>query len=421
MAERKKRAMCSACGKKQALIKSYCKACAKAEGVEPTPAKAVVLRMVKHADIDFDHSPQIRLERLSEEYVAELSAFRKDGGEYHDRPVLFSDAALLIGDGMHRLAADEDAGLDETECEIRSGGPREALAYALSSNEHHGRKRTSAEKRRAVEIALTDPEWSTWNSYQLARLCGVSHTFVDNMRSPVVNVDNAHPTNPTNSGTFATSDAPAHPDPQSPPGGDSAVSEPDHVAPAPVLCDRCKRVGVARDCKECTKLRAGNNGARNGPRAIINGVPEGPQSPSPGEPLLDDVGVPVPELTRVAWNNIDKFGECRRLLRATADALADLAASPGGEQMAQNMQLTKHGDAERHESEHIQRLLGQLKLTVPYAAMCPHCTFDALDAPSPDCRACLGLGWVTKQSWGQAQAEHRDAVLAHKEGGAACD
>jgi len=44
----------------------------------------------------------------------------------------------------------------------------------------HGLRRTNADKRRAVEIALR--EFPNLSSAELARVCAVSHTLVDKVR-----------------------------------------------------------------------------------------------------------------------------------------------------------------------------------------------------------------------------------------------
>lgn len=44
-------------------------------------------------------------------------------------------------------------------------------------------KRTDADKRRAVEIALADPEIAAQSDREIARICGVGHPFVASVRS----------------------------------------------------------------------------------------------------------------------------------------------------------------------------------------------------------------------------------------------
>lgn len=65
----------------------------------------------------------------------------------------------------------------------------EALKYALSSNSVHGQRRTNADKRRCVEIAVK--EFASLSSRAIAELCGVSDPFVGQIREALQPVSNA--------------------------------------------------------------------------------------------------------------------------------------------------------------------------------------------------------------------------------------
>ncbi len=58
----------------------------------------------------------------------------------------------------------------------------EALKFALSANATLGRRRTNEDKRRCVEIALS--EFPKLSSNAIAKMCGVSHTMINGMRPP---------------------------------------------------------------------------------------------------------------------------------------------------------------------------------------------------------------------------------------------
>lgn len=45
-----------------------------------------------------------------------------------------------------------------------------------------GVNRTNKEKRDAVELLLSDPEWSAWSNAEIARQCNVSPAFVASIR-----------------------------------------------------------------------------------------------------------------------------------------------------------------------------------------------------------------------------------------------
>lgn len=78
-----------------------------------------------------------------------------------------------------------------TGCVIQFNAPnrpgrQDALKHALAANIQHGQRRTNADKRRCVEVALV--EFSTLSSRAIAELCGVSHRFVDGIRPQVATV-----------------------------------------------------------------------------------------------------------------------------------------------------------------------------------------------------------------------------------------
>jgi hypothetical protein len=55
------------------------------------------------------------------------------------------------------------------------------MLYACGANTH-GLPRTSADKRRVLIRLLADPEWGQWVDMEIARHCGVAHSFVAKMR-----------------------------------------------------------------------------------------------------------------------------------------------------------------------------------------------------------------------------------------------
>ena len=87
-----------------------------------------------------------------------------------------------LADGFHRVYAAEAAGLAEIVADVRSGTRRDALFHSLSANALHGYRRTTDDKRRAIDVMLNDPEWARWSDSEVARQIGVSHTTVASRR-----------------------------------------------------------------------------------------------------------------------------------------------------------------------------------------------------------------------------------------------
>lgn len=99
--------------------------------------------------------------------------------------VVFHDGAdHWLADGFHRLHAYRKAGKASIPADIRTGTSREAILFSLGANGTHGLRRSNADKRKAVQTLLTDPEWSEWSDRKIAEACGVSNTFVSNLRKP---------------------------------------------------------------------------------------------------------------------------------------------------------------------------------------------------------------------------------------------
>ena len=121
-------------------------------------------------------------ERVVDEYAAAL----RDGATF-PAVVLYHDGTeYWCADGWHRVLAARAVDLEEIDADVREGSRRDALRHSLGANTTHGLRRTSADKRRAVTIALADPEWAELSDREIARLCGVSHTFVAQLRRPRV-------------------------------------------------------------------------------------------------------------------------------------------------------------------------------------------------------------------------------------------
>lgn len=80
----------------------------------------------------------------------------------------------ILADGFHRLIAHIHAERAEIECNVREGGMREALEFAFGANSMHGLRRTNADKRHAVELALKDPYFGQLKRQEVADLCRVT-------------------------------------------------------------------------------------------------------------------------------------------------------------------------------------------------------------------------------------------------------
>lgn len=107
----------------------------------------------------------------------------REGAEFPALVVYYDGEHYWLADGFHRLAAWRAVGAAEVPATVRQGDRRDAVLCSVGANAAHGLQRTNADKRRAVQRMLEDPEWRNWSSRQIADACRVSHTMVNNIRA----------------------------------------------------------------------------------------------------------------------------------------------------------------------------------------------------------------------------------------------
>jgi len=123
------------------------------------------------------------------EHVDELVELIQSGGQFKEPPVVFRQGhdgdEYFLADGYHRVHAYKKAGIESAIFDVRAGGTtafRHAKLYSIQSNFAHGLKRTTADKRRAVEMLLSDEEWSNKSDRWIAETGGVSPSFVASVK-----------------------------------------------------------------------------------------------------------------------------------------------------------------------------------------------------------------------------------------------
>ena len=92
----------------------------------------------------------------------------------------------ILADGFHRLYAAIHAGREEVDIELHEGGMHDALMFALGANAQHGLRRTNADKRRAVAMALKDPEISLRTQQEIADICRVTTRTVRRIQTDLL-------------------------------------------------------------------------------------------------------------------------------------------------------------------------------------------------------------------------------------------
>ena len=142
--------------------------------------------MIEISRIKTDGGTQPRVS-THQETVAEYREAYKAGIKMPPVTLFFDGTDYWLADGFHRFWAAKEAGLTEIYEEIHPGTLRDAILFSLSANSKHGLRRTNADKRKAVQTLLDDPEWARWSDHEVARRCAVSANFVGDVRKSICN------------------------------------------------------------------------------------------------------------------------------------------------------------------------------------------------------------------------------------------
>lgn len=136
------------------------------------------------SQIRLDGNTQSRI-RIDDSTVSEYAEAMEQGRKFPPAVVFFDGTDHWLADGFHRVYAASVLKKAKIACDVREGSRRDAVLYSVGANASHGLRRTNADKRRAVETLLQDPEWVKWTDRAIAERCGVSHPFVANLRREI--------------------------------------------------------------------------------------------------------------------------------------------------------------------------------------------------------------------------------------------
>lgn len=134
---------------------------------------------IKLSDIVTTRGTQIRA-KIDAEAVGEYADAMTDGAKFPPVVVFHDGIDYVLADGFHRVMAASRNGFKDILAEIHKGTKADALKFALGANTTHGIKRTNADKRRSVVLALA--QWPKLSDRELAKICAVSDHFVGSVR-----------------------------------------------------------------------------------------------------------------------------------------------------------------------------------------------------------------------------------------------
>lgn len=141
-----------------------------------------MIKVLNLGAVVLDPRLQSRTE-TNEQTIEDYSDAIKMGDEFPPLLVYFCGTHYWLVDGYHRYHAHKKAGKAGVTCDVVNGTFTDAVLKAASVNAKHGMRRTHADKRKAVMTLLDDFEWQRWSNIEIAEHCGVSQSFVSNLRA----------------------------------------------------------------------------------------------------------------------------------------------------------------------------------------------------------------------------------------------
>ena len=140
------------------------------------------MKVMNLAALVLDPRLQSRVE-ISEDAVTEYAHDSEGGDQFPPVLVFFDGVHFYLTDGYHRYHAHKRAGKVSIQCDVHNGTLRDAIYHSTGVNAKHGIRRSYADRRKSVMTLLEDFEWSMKSNTEIAKHCGVSISFVSNLRN----------------------------------------------------------------------------------------------------------------------------------------------------------------------------------------------------------------------------------------------
>lgn len=381
--------------------------------------------------LTFDDGLQMRTV-MDDDYADELAKLLKEEPELELPAVVVFESpegTCFVPDGFHRGKAYRLAGRERIPVKVHKGGRAEALAYALGANEDHGLRRSPADRRRAVQIALADPAIGQQSIRDVAKLCKVSYYLVEQVKAELSGERTVR--NGSRPPAKAVEATP-------PPGGSesarSSASEP-FRRPGNVPCADCDQSfdrllwhcpGCGRhwlpsqaECGACQTARPMTEEEyERGEEAILeqqaddlladtfaaesarSGAKSEPKNPAgPPEPVReavqDALGRQVPDGLVEVFKRLTPFRSIIQRLGAIKSELAELKSFGVGTDHLRTHEI--HADLDNAQKA--------IRFAAPYA-VCPKCQGTRCKGKDS---LCQGLGWIREDQYGRLSDQQKSA------------
>lgn len=332
-------------------------------------------------------------ERINEETVGEYAEAMKSAAKapWPALLVFFDGTEYWLADGFHRLLAARRIGKKNIMAEVKDGSREDAAWASCAANQTHGLRRTNADKRKAVAIALKlQPKMS---DRAIAGHCGLSDPFVGQVRRQVLTVSTSTPRTGTDGKQYPVPPARAKDKPA------QGLGPPPRPEDRPVSAAATvpKRAGAPADASLGSVLQedapAGTAGKAEpcespSPAAAAAGVGRKPDVP------IDDVGRRIPDHLMELWG---RRQEVQDMLTAVSRVRVAL-------QKAQDTRDPLFSEVPYSAAlAHLDQAYDAVQVAKPYA-VCAVCQGHG-------CKTCLQRGLLGKFRWDNTvPVEHKEAV-----------
>lgn len=132
-------------------------------------------------NIRTDGGTQPRLE-LDQAMVKDYAEKMRDGIVFPPIIVFHDGSEYWLADGFHRYFATKSNALTTIEAEVKQGTLRDAMLFAWSANNRHGKPPKPEDIRAIIRKMFEDEEWSKWSNVQIAKQLEVSVSTVQRLR-----------------------------------------------------------------------------------------------------------------------------------------------------------------------------------------------------------------------------------------------
>ena len=143
------------------------------------------MKKVKLDAIRIDGGTQMRVVIDQPTVYSYLDAM-KDGAVFPNLETTFDGATHWLTDGFHRYHAYKLLGVKDIEVTSTQGSRDDAIIAALFVNGRHGKPLSIEDKRNKVKVCCSIEKYKNSTSYEIAKICCVSRSFVAALRDPEV-------------------------------------------------------------------------------------------------------------------------------------------------------------------------------------------------------------------------------------------